>query len=157
MCANSCRAALRAPWPGVDGKSIISDGSTNGSYATPCRSFNRSASACVTLKPCVTSLVTCVPANCTVARCRIFPSWKIDTFVAEPPISTRATPSSRSSSVSTASAAASGSGTRSVTLYPARSTLLRRFCAAVACTLTRYISTSSRIPVMPIGSRMPRC
>src|SRR5207247_1126423 len=51
----------------------------------PCRSFNRSASACVTPNPATRSLVTCVPAYLSDARCRIFPSWKIATPVNHPP------------------------------------------------------------------------
>src|SRR5207244_1135105 len=77
--------------------------------------------------------------------------------VGPPPTSARAPPTSCSSSVSTADDAASGSSTRSATRYPARCTALRRFCAAVLCTVTRYISTSSRVPVIPTGSTMPRC
>src|SRR2546428_443310 len=140
------RAACRAPWPGVEGSVIISDGSTSGLYATPCRSLSRSASACVTPSTWTTSVVRYAPANRSDARCRIFPSWKTATPVEPPPTSTRATPSSLSSSVSTAYDAARGSSTRSATRYPARCTLLRRFWAAVDCTVTRYISTSSRVP-----------
>ena len=157
MCDSSSRDACRAPWLGVDGRFTISSASTSGPYATPCRSLSRSASACVTPRPCTRSCVTWLPAYRSDARCRIFPSWKIVTPVEPPPTSTRATPNSFSSSVSTAYDAASGSSTRSATRYPARCTALRRFCAAVLCTVTRYISTSSRVPVIPTGSTMPRC
>src|SRR6266700_2102477 len=157
MSDSISRAACRAPCPGVEGRVIISVGSTSGLYATPCRSFSRSASAWVTPSTWTTSVVTCAPAYLSDARCRIFPSWKMVTPVEPPPTSSSATPSSFSSSVSTAYDAASGSSTRSATRYPARCTLLRRFCAAVDCTVTRYISTSSRVPVIPTGSEMPRC
>src|SRR5207245_852330 len=80
----------------------ISSASTIGPYATPCRSLSRSASACVTPRPCTRSCVTWLPAYRSDARCRIFPSWKIVTPVEPPPTSTSATPNSFSSSVSTA-------------------------------------------------------
>src|SRR6185312_3142019 len=75
------------------------------------------------------SLVTLLPPNAIVPRCRIFPSWKTARSVVPAPISTSAVPSSFSSSVRTASALASGSRISSRTLYPARSIDLRRLIA----------------------------
>src|SRR2546426_4980176 len=68
MCATSSREAVRAPCPGVDGRLTISPASTSGVYAAPCRSFSRSASDCVTPRPCTRSLVTCEPAYLSDAR-----------------------------------------------------------------------------------------
>ena len=74
MFDNISRATWRGPCPGVDGRSIISDESTSGAYATPCRSLRRSPSVCVTPSTCTRSVVTCVPAYWIEAMCRIFPS-----------------------------------------------------------------------------------
>jgi 4-oxalmesaconate hydratase len=42
-----------------------------------------------------------------------------------------------------------------LTLYPARSTALRRFIAGEEPIVTRYISVSRRVPIIPTGSRTP--
>src|SRR5712691_11246871 len=72
-----------------------------------------------------------------------------------PPMSTRHTPSSFSSSVSAASEDASGCRIRSFTSRPQRRTHLTIFCAAETAPVTMCTLTSSRTPLMPSGSRTP--
>ena len=70
-------------------------------------------------------------------------------------MSTRATPSSFSSGVRQASAALSWVRTVSVTSSPARFTQVTVFWAAVEAQVMTWTLTSSRVPVMPLGSPMP--
>ncbi len=77
--------------------------------------------------------------------------------VVPPPMSTRHTPSSFSSSVSTAWLEASCSSTTSSTARPQRCTHLMMFCAALSAPVTMCTFASRRTPDMPIGSRMPSC
>ena len=92
-----------------------------------------------------------------VAQWLIEPSWKMATSVVSPPMSTRATPSSRSSSESSASAVASGASTSSSISMPARWTHFERFCTLVDEAVTMWVSTSRRTALMPMGSRTPSC
>ena len=78
---------------------------------------------------------------------------KIATSVVPPPISISTTPSSFSSGVSTASADAIGCRIRSDTSRPQRRTHLTMFCTADTAPVTICTFTSSRMPLMPIGSR----
>src|SRR5580698_7264561 len=71
------------------------------------------------------------------------------------PMSTRHTPSSFSSSVSTAKLEASCSSTMSSTSSPQRWMHFSMFCAAESAPVTMCTLASSRTPDMPIGSRMP--
>src|SRR6185295_17148217 len=73
--------------------------------------------------------------------------------VVPPPMSTRHTPRSFSSSDSTARDDASGCRIRSPTSMPQRRTHLMMFCAAETAPVTMCTFTSSRTPDMPIGSR----
>ena len=75
--------------------------------------------------------------------------------VVPPPISTMATPRSRSSWLNTASLDASGWSTMSTTSRPARFTLLMMFCAEVTAPVITWTFTSSRFPDSPSGSRTP--
>src|SRR5262245_14042482 len=75
--------------------------------------------------------------------------------VVPPPISTRQTPSSFSSSASTAWLDASCSSTTSSTARPQRCTHFTMFCAALSAPVTMWTFASSRTPDMPIGSRIP--
>src|SRR5438128_447803 len=72
-----------------------------------------------------------------------------------PPMSTRHTPSSFSSSVSAATEDARGCAIRSFTSRPQRGTHLTIFCAADTAPVTMCTLTSSRTPLMPSGSRTP--
>src|SRR5580658_6136884 len=72
-----------------------------------------------------------------------------------PPMSTRHTPSSFSSSVRTAKLEASCSSTTSSTSSPQRWMHFSMFCAALSAPVTMCTLASSRTPDMPIGSRMP--
>ena len=72
-------------------------------------------------------------------------------------MSSRATPSSFSSGVSTASAAASWPITVSTTSRPARFTQATRFWVDVEAPVTMWTLTSSRVPVIPTGAPMPSC
>jgi hypothetical protein len=67
-------------------------------------------------------------------------------------MSTRATPSIFSSSVSTADALALGFSTRRSTSRPQRRTHFRMFSAALCAPVTMCTFTSSRLPLMPTGS-----
>src|SRR5688572_5709927 len=73
--------------------------------------------------------------------------------VVPPPMSSRQTPRSFSSSDSTARAEASGCRIRSCTSSPQRRTHLMMFCAADTAPVTMCTFTSRRTPDMPIGSR----
>lgn len=99
------------------------------------------------------SLVIWSPAMGITAVWRIAPSLKMAMSVVPLPMSTSTTPSSFSSSVSTARLDASGCRIRSCTSSPQRRTHLTMFCAALTAPVTMCTFTSSRIPLMPIGSR----
>ena len=73
--------------------------------------------------------------------------------VVPPPMSTRHTPRSFSSSESTAMAEASGCRIRSSTSRPQRRTHFMMFCAADTAPVTMCTLTSRRTPLMPSGSR----
>ena len=75
--------------------------------------------------------------------------------VVPPPTSTSATPSSFSSGVRQASAAASCVSTVSVTSSPARFTHVIVFWQAVEEQVMTWTFTSSRVPVIPVGSPIP--
>ena len=77
--------------------------------------------------------------------------------VVPPPMSTSATPSSFSSSVSTDSLAASCSTSVSATVTPARFTHATMFCVELWLPVTMWTLTSSRAPVIPTGAPMPSC
>ena len=75
--------------------------------------------------------------------------------VVPPPMSTSATPSSRSSGESTASLEAIGSSTMSITLRPARLQHFTTFWAEVTAAVTMWMLAISRTPDMPIGCLIP--
>ncbi len=77
---------------------------------------------------------------------------KIATSVVPAPMSTSATPRSFSSSVSTAWLDALGFSTSWSTSRPQRRTHLTMFSAALCAPVTMCTLTSSRPPLMPIGS-----
>ena len=87
----------------------------------------------------------------------MLPRSKIAKSVVPPPMSTSATPSCFSSSVSTDSLAASCSSTVSRTATPARLTQATMFCVDDALPVTTWTFTSRRVPVMPTGAPMPSC
>jgi hypothetical protein len=107
--------------------------------------------------PMAMSLVRLCPPSAMTAVCTMDPFWKMAMSVVPPPMSTRHTPSSFSSSVSTASLEASGCSTMSATLRPPRLAHLTMFCALVTAPVTMCTRASSRAPVMPRGSLMPDC
>src|SRR5262245_2530080 len=123
--------------------------------AEPQRCFRRSASANGVRSAAARSLVTCPPPTGSTAVCRMEPPWKTTIEVVPAPISTSATPSSRSSGVSTASAAASGLPRTSWTCRPARLQHLMRFCPELIKPVTMWTLASSRTPAMPTGSFTP--
>ncbi len=102
-----------------------------------------------------TSFVKCSPPTCSTAVCHSEPFSKMARSVVPPPMSTRATPSSFSSWVRQASAAESWVRTVSITSRPARFTQVTVFCAAVEAQVMTWTLTSSRVPVIPVGSPMP--
>src|SRR5580704_386415 len=101
------------------------------------------------------SLVTWSPAIGMTAVWRMAPLANTARSVVPPPMSTRHTPSSFSSSVSTAKLEASCSSTTSSTSSPQRWMHFSMFCAAESAPVTMCTLASSRTPDMPIGSRMP--
>ena len=72
-------------------------------------------------------------------------------------MSSRQTPSSRSSAESVHSAAASDSSTASVTSSPARLAQVTVLCSALPEQVAMCRSTSRRVPTIPTGSKMPAC
>src|SRR5712672_305252 len=101
------------------------------------------------------SLVTWSPAIGMTAVWRIAPLANTARSVVPPPMSTRHTPSSFSSSVRTAKLEASCSRTTSSTTSPQRWMHFSMFCAALSAPVTMCTLASRRTPDMPIGSRMP--
>src|SRR5215831_825528 len=101
------------------------------------------------------SLVTWSPAIGMTAVWRIAPLANTARSVVPPPMSTRHTPSSFSSSVSTAKLEASCSSTTSSTASPQRWMHFSMFWAAESAPVTMCTLASRRTPDMPIGSRMP--
>src|SRR6185312_1118578 len=101
------------------------------------------------------SLVTWSPAIGITAVWRIAPLANTARSVVPPPMSTRHTPSSFSSSVSTEKLEASCSSTTSSTSRPQRLMHFSMFCAALSAPVTMCTLASRRTPDMPIGSRMP--
>ena len=95
------------------------------------------------------SFVTCAPAIGMTAVCRIAPPPKSARSVVPPPMSTRQTPRSFSSSMSTAWLEASCSRTMSSTSRPQRCTHLTMFWAALAAPVTMCTWDSSRTPRHP--------
>ena len=101
------------------------------------------------------SFVTCEPAIGMTAVCRIAPPPKRAMSVVPPPMSTRQTPRSFSSSISTAWLEASCSSTMSSTSRPQRCTHLTMFWEALAAPVTMCTWDTRRTPDMPTGSRIP--
>ncbi|EWS62860.1 hypothetical protein Y695_03911 [Hydrogenophaga sp. T4] len=98
------------------------------------------------------SLVIRSPAIGITAVWRIAPPAKMATSVVPAPMSTKATPSSFSSSVSTAWLEASGLSMSWSTSRPQRRTHLMMFSAALCAPVTMCTLASRRMPLMPIGS-----
>src|SRR2546422_706263 len=122
------------------GTSIISSSFTREAMAHPNWILIRSASGIGVLRPMAMSLVKCDPPTGITAVCITLPSAKIARSVVPPPKSTIATPSSRSSSVSTASLEARGCRMMPIPPSPARSPLWTSFWIAarppvMMCTL----------------------
>src|SRR6185312_8360643 len=101
------------------------------------------------------SLVTWSPAIGITAVWRMAPLANTARSVVPPPMSTRHTPSSFSSSVRTAKLEASCSSTTSSTSRPQRWMHFSMFCAAESAPVTMCTLASRRTPDMPIGSRIP--
>src|SRR6185437_3997287 len=101
------------------------------------------------------SLVTWSPAMGMTAVWRIAPCENTARSVVPPPMSTRHTPSSFSSSVSTEKLEASCSRTTSSTSRPQRLMHFSMFCAALSAPVTMCTLASRRTPDILIGSRMP--
>src|SRR5882672_3846835 len=142
----------RSPTPAT---SIIWPDSASCRRAQPWRTLSSSASAVGVRSAMAMSLVIWSPAIGTTAVWRIAPSRNTAMSLVPPPMSTRHTPSSFSSSVSTASEEASGCRIRSFTSRPQRRTHFTMFCAADTAPVTMCTFTSSRTPLMPSGSRTP--
>ncbi len=100
-------------------------------------------------------MVRLFPPSAMTAVWAMLPPEKMAMSVVPPPMSTRQTPSSFSSSPSTASLEASGWSTMSATLRPVRLAHLTMFCALDTAPVTMWTLASSRTPAMPSGSLMP--
>ena len=106
-------------------------------------------------KPTARTLVKCAPPTGTDAVCATAPSKKTTRSLECAPISSRQTPSSRSSAERVASAAVIDSSTASVTSSPARLAQVTVLCSAPPEQVAMCRSTSRRAPTMPTGSKMP--
>src|SRR5262245_18626908 len=146
--------SARSPMPGT---SIIWLGSASWRSATPWRVLMVSASAVGVRSAIAMSLVIWSPAIGITAVWRIAPCVNTAMSVVPPPMSSRQTPRSFSSSDSTARDEASGCRIRSLTSRPQRRTHLMMFCAADTAPVTMCTFTSRRTPDMPIGSRTSSC
>ncbi len=155
ICERMRRDITRGRRPPTLATSIVSSSPTIELRAQPQRRFSFSASGTGVRRPTAMSLVKWSPPIATTPVCHRLPRSKIAKSVVPPPMSTTATPSSRSSGVSTASAAAICSSTVSTTVTPARFTQAMRFCMDAAPPVTMWTLTSRRDAVMPTGSAMP--
>jgi hypothetical protein len=144
----------RSPMPGT---SICWLASASWRSATPWRTLIDSASAVGVRSAIAMSLVIWSPAMGITAVWRIAPCVNTAMSVVPPPMSSRHTPRSFSSSESTAREEASGCRIRSFTSRPQRRTHLTMFCAADTAPVTMCTFTSRRTPDMPIGSRTSSC
>ncbi len=115
----------------------------------------RSASWVGVLSPTATSFVRWLPPSDKTAVWAMAPPAKIAMSVVPPPMSTRQTPSSFSSSERVASELASGCSTMSATLRPVRWAHLTMFWAEETAPVTMRAFASSRTPLMPTGSFTP--
>ncbi len=115
----------------------------------------RSASWVGVRSPTATSFVRWLPPSAMTAVCRMEPLWKTAMSVVPPPMSTRQTPSSFSSSESVASDEASGCSTMSATLRPVRCAHFTMFWAEETAPVTMSALASSRTPLIPTGSFTP--
>ena len=122
---------------------------------SPKRSLIFSALSSDTRSPAARSLVMFIAPTGITDEYESAPSTKIATSVVPPPISTNTTPSSFSVSESVAAAAASPPNAIPATSTPSSDTHLCRLRIAVAPPVTRWVSTSSRTPPIPMGSTMP--
>ena len=134
---------------------IIRFSTTSSASAAPNLTFNCSAWCCITVQPSLMSEVITLPPNGTTAVWRMMPSWKIVMSVVPPPMSTRATPASFSSSLRTAIAEAIGSRVMLSTFKPVRSTQRWMLLEAEICPVMMWKFASKRTPLMPIGSVIP--
>src|SRR3954453_14718164 len=135
----------------MPGTSSIWFGSASWRSATPCRILIASASAVGVRSAMAMSLVIWPPAIGTTAVCRMAPWVKTARSVVPPPMSSRHTPRSFSSSESTAREEASGCNTRSFTSMPQRRTHLMMFCAADTPPVTLGNFTSRGQPDIPMA------
>ena len=116
--------------------------------------FTFKSSACFSMieQPSFISSVITLPPKGITAVWRIIPSLKMATSVVPPPISTKHTPASFSSSLNTASADARGSSVIPETSKSDFFTQEKIFPMAAFCPTTIWRFASSRLPNIPIGS-----
>ncbi len=139
----------RSPKPGT---STCASGSANNCLAQPLSTLMSSASLVGVRNAMAMSLVIKSPAMGMTAVWRIAPLVKIATSVVPAPMSTQATPNSRSSSVSTAKLEDKGLSKSWSTSKPQRRTHLMMFSAALCAPVTMCTLASRRMPLMPMGS-----
>ena len=140
---------LLSPKPGT---STWTSGSTNTCLAWPLSTLISSASLVGVRNAIAISLVIKSPAMGITAVWRMAPLVNIATSVVPAPISTNATPNSRSSSVSTDRLDAKGFNINCSTSKPHRRIHLIIFSAALCAPVTIWTLASSRMPLMPMGS-----
>ncbi len=118
ISARICRDTVLGLRPPTLGTSIISSRLTMDAKAHPYFFFIFSASVTGVLRPMAISLVRWFPPRAMTAVCLMLPSANTAISVVPPPMSTRTTPSSFSSLLSTASLEASCWRTMSLTSRP---------------------------------------
>ena len=155
ISARMWRERTRGEPPPTLGTSMVSVLSTIEAIAQPYCFLIRSASCVGVRSPTAMSLVRWLPPSEMTAVCWMAPSWKMAMSVVPPPMSTRHTPSSFSSSERVASEEASGCSTMSATLRPVRWAHLTMFWAEETAPVTMCTLASRRTPLIPTGSLMP--
>ena len=155
ISARMWRERTRGWPPPTLGTSMVSDLSTIEPIAQPCCFLIRSASCVGVRSPTATSFVRWLPPSEMTAVCWMEPLWNTAMSVVPPPMSTRQTPSSFSSSESVASDDASGCSTMSATLRPVRCAHFTMFCAEETAPVTMRAFASRRTPLIPTGSFTP--
>ncbi len=138
--------------PGMD---TTSSSRFSSAIAEPNLTLSSSACFFSMEQPSFTSSVIISPPKGITAVWHIIPSLKIAISVVPPPISTKTTPASFSSSLSTASAEAKGSSISASTSKPAFLTHLTIFRAAVVWQVIIWKFASNETPSIPLGCLIP--
>ena len=141
--------------PPTPGTSMLSSSEVNWETEQPCFCFISSACGVGVLKACAISLVTWSPARGITPVWTIDPALKIAISVVPPPISTKQTPKSFSSSERIEYELANCSKTKPLTVKPQFFTHFSMFLRALFEQVTKWTLASSLTPDIPNGSLIP--